>query len=123
VAPMGGKVTPLAEAAGLQEYWSQKILAEANGQLFKVAKGVGSTNWHKHDDQDEAFFVLQGRLTIDLRDGPVVLDAGDFYVVPRGVEHRPKAEDDVLLFFVGTSVTSTRDGGKPDWSVKAPPAS
>lgn len=110
------KVNPRAEAAELAQYWSQKILAEANGQLFKVAKGVGETNWHSHDDQDEAFFVLRGQLAIDLRDRTVILDESDFFVVPRGVEHRPRADEEVLLFFVGKTVTSTREGGKPAWS-------
>ena len=57
--------------AGLTEHWSQEIVAEANGQLFKVAKGIGPTNWHKHDDQDELFLIQKGRLRIDFRDGAV----------------------------------------------------
>lgn len=105
-----------AAAAALPEYWSQKTIGEANGNLFKVAKGIGSTTWHKHDDQDEVFFVYRGRLTIQLRTGDVELSAGDMFIVPRGVEHCPRADEDVLLLLVGPSVTSTEDGGKPAWS-------
>ncbi|HEY4026207.1 MAG TPA: cupin domain-containing protein, partial [Candidatus Dormibacteraeota bacterium] len=65
------KISPAAEAAQLTEFWSQRVIARANGNLFKVAKGIGSTNWHTHDDQDETFLVLEGRITIQLRDEDV----------------------------------------------------
>src|SRR5262245_49117883 len=104
------------QAAALTEFWSQRIVGEANGSLFKVAKGIGSTNWHQHADQDEVFLVIEGRLVIQLRDGDVTLDAGDMFIVPRGVEHCPKADAEVHLMLVSTSVTSTAAGGKPAWS-------
>ncbi len=104
------------EAAALDEFWSQKVVGEANGSLFKVAKGIGATNWHAHDEQDEVFFVYKGRLTMQLRDGDVVLDEGDMLIVPRGVEHCPKADAEVHLMLVGPEVTSTEAGGKPTWS-------
>lgn len=110
------KTNPAQSAAALERYWSQEILAQANGQLFKAAKGVGSTEWHAHDDQDEVFYVLKGQLVIQMRDRDVTLDAGELFVVPRGVEHCPKAEEDVHLLVIGATVTSTKDGGKPDWS-------
>lgn len=102
--------------ASLDEYWSQKIVGEANGSLIKVAKGIGDTHWHKHDDQDEVFIVYQGRLTIQLRSGDVTLEAGEMLVVPRGTEHCPKAEEAAAFVILGTSVTSTAEGGKPAWS-------
>ena len=105
-----------AEAAGLHEFWSQRVVGEANGSLFKVAKGIGSTNWHSHDDQDELFLVLEGRLTVELRDGDVELGEGELLVVPRGVEHRPRADAEVHLLVVGTAITSNAAGGKPEWS-------
>lgn len=71
------------ELDALKEYWSQKILTEANGQQFKVAKGIGATNWHKHEDQDELFIIFSGDVT---------LTEGDMFTVPKGVEHRPVAE-------------------------------
>jgi len=103
-------------AAALTEYWSQSTVAEANGNLFKVAKGVGATRWHTHHDQDETFLVLKGAITIQLRTGDVELSEGDLFVVPRGTEHCPRASSEVHLLIIGPSVTSTREGGKPDWS-------
>lgn len=110
------KIDIRAVISSLDEVWHQKIIGEANGNLFKVAKGIGSTNWHKHDDEDEVFFVYKGHLTIQLRTGNVELSEGDMFIVPKGVEHCPQADREVHLLLVGPSVTSTRDGGKPEWS-------
>ncbi len=110
------KVDVRAASSSLDEFWSQKVVGEANGNLYKVAKGIGSTNWHKHDDEDEVFFVYKGRLTIQLRTGDVELTEGDMFIVPRGVEHCPRADEEVHLLLVGSTITSTPEGGKPDWS-------
>jgi quercetin dioxygenase-like cupin family protein len=110
------KFTVADEAAALTEFWSQEVLTSANGQLFKVAKGTGSTEWHSHDDQDETFLLLSGELTVHLRDGDVLLHPGDLLVVPRGVEHRPATEGEARFLLVGPDVTSTAAGGKPAWS-------
>lgn len=110
------KVTIRDEIASLTEYWSQKPIAQANGQLFKVAKGTGTINWHSHDDQDELFIVYQGRLTIEFRDDRVELAEGELIVVPRGVEHRAQAEEEAAFLIVGLNITSNRQGGKPEWS-------
>ncbi|GAB2624366.1 mannose-6-phosphate isomerase [Paractinoplanes abujensis] len=106
------------EAAGLTEFWSQRVLTEANGNLFKVAKGTRSANWHAHDDQDETFLLLAGHLTVQLRDGDVHLSPGDLLVIPRGVEHCPRVDGDEEAHFllIGPAVTSNAAGGKPDWS-------
>lgn len=98
----------------LHEHWSQRIVAKSNGQLFKVAKGIGSTNWHKHDDQDELFLIRKGSLRIDFRDSEVHLGEDDIFVVPKGVEHRPVADSEVEFLIVGLNVTSTPEGGKPN---------
>ena len=100
----------------LTEFWSQRVLGEANGTLLKVAKGTGSTRWHSHDDQDEVFLIIEGTLRIQLRDRNVNLNVGDLFVVPRGVEHCPIADEEVRFLIVGTEITSTAAGGKPDWS-------
>jgi quercetin dioxygenase-like cupin family protein len=63
------KVTPADVAEGLTEFWSQQVIGSANGSLFKVAKGIGSTTWHTHEDQEETFLILRGQLTIQLRSG------------------------------------------------------
>ena len=112
------KVNIRSELNSLDEYWSQKIIGEANGSLIKVAKGVGEINWHKHDDQDEVFFIYKGQLTIQLRSGNVELSQGEMLVVPKGVEHCPRADEDVELVVLGINVTSNRAGGKPEWSYK-----
>lgn len=116
-APAAPRAVSLtATLDGLTEYWSQVVVGEANGTLLKVAKGIGSTRWHSHDDQDETFVVLDGRLTIQLRDGDVELGPGDLYVIAQGVEHCPRADDEVRFLILGTSITSNAAGGKPDWS-------
>jgi len=110
------KVVPGTVAEQLGEFWSQQVVAAANGNLFKVAKGIGSTTWHTHDDQEETFLILRGQLTIQLRSGNVDLDAGDLFVIPRGVEHCPVAAEEVHFLLIGPDVTSTTAGGKPAWS-------
>ncbi len=110
------KVDIAGELEALEEYWSQRVLGEANGSLIKVAKGIGAVNWHKHEDQDEVFIVQKGRMTVQLRAGDVGLEQGEMLVVPRGVEHRPVADDAVEFVIIGSSVTSDRGGGKPEWS-------
>ncbi|NBC67070.1 MAG: cupin domain-containing protein [Bacteroidetes bacterium] len=104
----------------LKEYWSQEVLGEANGSMFKVARGFGEVNWHKHDDQDEVFIVIKGKITIRFKKtNDVLLEKGDLFVVPKGVEHSPVAENDVELFVVGRNITSNKEGGKPDWSYES----
>ena len=103
-----------AAAAGRPDFWDQEVLAEANGSLFKVAKGIGSTNWHAHEDQDEVFLVTHGELVIELRDREVAVGPGELFVVSRGVEHRPRAEAETRFLIVGRSITSNAAGGKPD---------
>ncbi len=91
----------LAEKLSLfTEHWSPKIVGELNGQQVKLAKLKGEFVWHHHEQEDELFLVLKGRLTIQLRDREVVLDEGECLVVPRGVEHKPVAHEEahVLLF-------------------------
>jgi mannose-6-phosphate isomerase-like protein (cupin superfamily) len=96
--------------AAFEERWSPRIVAELNGQHVKLAKLDGAFVWHAHEDEDELFLVIEGRLTIELRDGAVVLGPGQMAVVPRGVEHRPVADGEVhLLLFepAGTLNTGT----------------
>jgi len=101
------------ELEAIPEHWTQRVVARANGQLYKVARGRGRTRWHRHQDQDELFLVLEGRLIIELRDRELELGEGEMYVVPRGVEHRPRAEEEAGFLIVGSTVTSNAAGGKP----------
>jgi mannose-6-phosphate isomerase-like protein (cupin superfamily) len=91
----------LSEKFGLfDEHWSPKIVGELNGQYVKLAKLKGEFVWHDHEAEEELFLVIQGRLVIKLRERDVVLEPGEFFIVPRGVEHKPVAEEEthVLLF-------------------------
>ena len=108
------KVNIRNELASLTEHWSQKTIGEANGQLFKVAKGIGQTKWHKHEDQDELFILYKGHLTIQLRDKNIELYEDEMFVVPKGVEHCPRAEGEAEFLIVGLNVTSNEMGGKPN---------
>jgi mannose-6-phosphate isomerase-like protein (cupin superfamily) len=90
-----------AEFAAISELWSPRVVASANGQFVKVAKVKGTFVWHAHADEDEFFLIRKGCLTISYRDRPdVTLREGDFHVVPKGVEHRPSAEEEcwIVLF-------------------------
>jgi len=119
---MNDKVNIPAALASLGEFWSQQTVAQANGQLFKVAKGIGSTRWHHHDDQDELFILYEGRLIIQLQDRNVELGPGDIFVVPRGVQHCPRAEGEARFLIVGLNVTSNAAGGKPGAAAQMLPA-
>jgi len=91
----------LAEKAGLiGEQWSPRVVAELNDYQFKVVRIEGDFVWHDHPETDEAFVVLQGELRIDFRDGAVVLRAGELFVVPKGVEHKPFAAREVKLLLI-----------------------
>ena len=94
------------------ELWSPKIIAEMNDYQFKVVKIKGDFVWHRHDDTDETFIVLEGDLRIDFRDGQVDLAKGEMYVVPRGIEHKPFAENEVrMLLIEPRGVTNTGEAG------------
>ena len=96
--------------AGFDERWSPRIVAELNGQHVKLAKLQGEFVWHSHAEEDELFLVLKGLLTIELRDGPVVLGPGQMTVVPKGVEHRPVADGEVhVLLFEPAGTLNTGD--------------
>lgn len=91
----------LAEKFSLfSEQWSPKIVGELNGQLVKLAKFKGPFVWHHHDHEDEMFYVVKGSFDMELEDGTVTINEGEFIVIPRGVEHRPNAKEEceVMLF-------------------------
>lgn len=95
------KVTLDDAFASFDEHWSPRLAGELNGQAVKLAKAQGEFVWHHHADADELFLVISGELRIEFRDEPdVVLEEGELVIVPRGVEHRPVAEEEaeVLLF-------------------------
>jgi mannose-6-phosphate isomerase-like protein (cupin superfamily) len=97
---MTGPVNLASKLALFSEHWSPKIVAGFNGNDVMVVKAKGEFNWHSHPDTDDFFLVLKGRLTIKLRDGDVVLGPGEMYVVPKGVEHCPVAEEETHLLII-----------------------
>ena len=97
-----------------QEYWSPKVVGELNDNYLKVVKVKGEFVWHKHDDTDDFFLVLKGHLTIQLRDRNIELDEGEAYVVPKGVEHCPRADQEASVLLIEPSGTvNTGDAGGP----------
>lgn len=90
------------------EQWKPKIVGELNGQYVKLVKFQGPFVWHHHDDEDEMFFVVKGRFRMDFEDSSEWIEEGEFIVVPRGVEHKPVAEEEahVLLFEPATTLNT-----------------
>lgn len=86
--------------SGFTDHWTPKIVADFNGHDVMVVKVQGEFNWHAHNDTDDFFMVLSGRLTIQLRDENVILGPGELYVVPKGVEHCPMAEEETHLLLI-----------------------
>jgi mannose-6-phosphate isomerase-like protein (cupin superfamily) len=96
----------------LAERWQPKIIAEMNDYQFKIVKLLGDFIWHDHEDTDETFIVIDGVLRIDFRDGAVQVRAGEMFVVPKGVEHKPYAEHEVHLMLIEPrGVANTGDAG------------
>ncbi len=91
----------LAQKLGLfTEQWQPKVIAEMNDYQFKIVKLEGDFVWHDHPDTDETFIVLDGEVRIDFRDGAVTLGAGEMYVVPKGIEHKPYAENEAKVMLI-----------------------
>jgi mannose-6-phosphate isomerase-like protein (cupin superfamily) len=92
------------------EHWSPKIVGELNGQHVKLVKLQGEFVWHKHDHEDELFFVVKGTLHMELRDKTIEIAENEFFIVPRGVEHRPVGKEEVwVMLFEPSSTLNTGD--------------
>lgn len=102
------KVNILEKLGVFNDYWSPKIIGELNGQHVKLAKFKGEFVWHKHENEDEMFLVIAGVLKIEFRDKTVILNPGEFIIVPRGIEHKPVAEEEVsvMLFEPATTLNT-----------------
>ena len=111
------KAINLAEKlSAFTEHWQPRTVGEFNGHDLMVVKVKGTFVWHKHDDTDDFFLVLKGRVTIQMRDGNVTLGPGEMFVVPKGVEHCPIAEDEAHLLLIepsGTPNTGNRETAAP----------
>ena len=102
------KISLAEKFALVHEHWSPKVVADLNGQQVKVVKLKGDFIWHHHDAEDELFLVVRGELRMDFRDHFEIIRAGEFIVVPRGVEHKPSCDEEVeLVLFEPISTLNT----------------
>lgn len=102
------KVSIVEKLKLFSKYWSPKIVGELNGQHIKLAKFQGEFVWHKHDNEDEMFLVVEGILKIELRDKTIEINKNEFLIVPKGTEHRPVAENEVsVMLFEPASTLNT----------------
>ena len=106
------KINLAEKFRSFDETWAPKVVGELNGQYVKTTKFEGEYIWHKHDDEDELFLVIEGNVKIELRDRSIDLSPGEFFIVPHGVEHKPVAAQmaHVLMF----EPKSTRNTGNVD---------
>lgn len=104
------KVNLLDKFNSFSDYWNPRIAGELNGQQVKLAKLHGEFIWHKHDNEDELFFVVRGNLTMVLRNGEIGIGEGEFFIVPKGVEHKPVAKEEVwVMLFEPAATLNTGD--------------
>ena len=99
------------------DLWSPKLVGELNENYIKLAKGQGELDWHSHDNEDEFFLVVSGHLDIHLRDKVIALDPGEFYVVPKGVEHRPVAVEGTEIVLIEPKETLHTGSKETDQTV------
>lgn len=102
------KVNIEQKLALFSDYGNQRIVGELNGQHVKLVKQKGEFIWHKHDNEDELFYVIKGILKMEFRDKTVVVNENEFLIVPRGVEHKPVADEEVsIMLFEPASTINT----------------
>ncbi len=108
------KINIEEKLALFSDYWNPRIVGELNGQHVKLVKFQGQFVWHKHDDEDEMFYVLKGEFNMELRDKTILLRENEFFIVPKGVEHRPVAEKEVsiMLFEPATTLNTGNTKGE-----------
>jgi mannose-6-phosphate isomerase-like protein (cupin superfamily) len=106
------KVNLADKLTRVDEHWSPKIVARMNDYDVQVVKVLGEFAWHKHDETDDFFLVLKGRLTIQMHEGDVELGPGELFVVPKGLEHCPRSDEEVHLLLIEPAGTpNTGDAG------------
>ena len=114
------KVNLAEKLSQFNEHWNPKIVGELNGQHVKLVKFQGEFVWHHHDLEDELFLVIKGRFRMEFRDRRVELEEGEFLIVPRGVEHRPVAVDEVHVLLFEPAGTLNTGGAVDDRTVIDP---
>lgn len=116
---MNEKVNLAEKLGSFSEHWVPKVVGELNGQYVKVVKARGEYVWHQHAEEDELFLVLRGRIRIELRGRAVTLEEGEFFVVPRGVEHRPVAEETAHILLFEPAATRNTGNVQHDYTIEA----
>jgi mannose-6-phosphate isomerase-like protein (cupin superfamily) len=114
------KVNLAEKLAQFDKHWSPRIVGALNGQEVKLVKVQGEFVWHHHDDEDEFFLVLEGALDIRLRDRTVSLAQGEFFIVPKGIEHQPFAENECHVMLLEPADTLNTGNVRGDRTVDAP---
>lgn len=107
------KVNVAEKLSLFDDYWNPRIVGELNGQHVKFAKIKGEFVWHKHDEEDEMFFVLEGKFNMEFRDKTIELNKGEFLIVPKGIEHKPVATEEasIMLFEPETTLNTGNING------------
>lgn len=102
------KVNIQEKFSHIKDFWNPRVVGELNNQYVKLVRFQGDFVWHHHENEDEMFLVIEGRFNMEMRDKTVTLNAGDFIIIPRGVEHRPVAETEVqvMLFEPATTLNT-----------------
>jgi mannose-6-phosphate isomerase-like protein (cupin superfamily) len=111
------KVNINQKLAFFSEYWSPKIVGELNGQHVKLVKFKGEFVWHKHDDEDELFFVVKGSFKMEYRDRAVTVNENEFLIVPKGIEHRPVADEEVAIMLFEPATTLNTGNTKNELTI------
>ena len=114
------KVSLGRKFALIHEHWKPRIVADLNGQQVKLVKFQGAFDWHHHDNEDELFYVFRGRFRMEFRDAHTDLCAGEMLVVPRGVEHRPVADEEVEVMLFEPASTLNTGNVRSEKTVDAP---
>lgn len=115
---MTEKISLREKLASFDEHWVPKVVCELNGQYVKVAKFQGEYVWHAHANEDELFLVVKGSMRIHLRDRVVELSEGELFVVPRGVEHKPEADEEVECVLFEPATTRNTGGVDHEYTIE-----
>ena len=120
ISSQSDKVNLSQKLTLFKRYWDPKIVGELNGQQLKLVKFKGEFVWHKHENADELFLVINGSFDMQFRDGTVTLNEGEFIIVPRGTEHCPKAEYEVHVMLIEPIGTRNTGDVKNDKTIYKP---
>lgn len=110
------KINLLEKFSQFTDYWSPKIVGELNGQQVKLVKFKGPFTWHYHEHEDELFYVVKGSFVMEMREKHMEINEGEFFIVPKGVEHRPNATEEVWVMLFEPAATLNTGNVKNDFT-------